>query len=132
MSLRLKTEDAFATYLSAATGKPAAYIVQAGHRIADLQLPAMVVHAEQSEPVTEGSPAGDRKVTLNCSVMTPVETATAVTAHRSAFQWLNASLAATTALSAVTFYGGYLGAEQTGTNERVMQDGVTYTAFVRP
>ena len=132
MSLRLKTEDAFATYLSAATGKPAGYVVQAGHRIADLQLPAVVVHAEQSEPVVEGSTAAERKVTLNCSVMTPLETATAVTAHRSAFEWLNTALAATTALSAVTFMGGYPGAEQTGTNDKVQQDGVTYTAFVRP
>lgn len=132
MSLRLKTEDAFAAYLSGATGKPAAYVVQAGHRIADLQLPAVVVHAEQSEPVVEGSTAAERKVTLNCSIMTPIETATAVTAHRSAFEWLNSSLAATTALSTVTFMGGYLGAEQTGTNDKVQQDGVTFTAFVRP
>ena len=107
-------------------------MVQAGHRIADLQLPAVVVHAEQSEPVVEGSTATERKVTLNCSVMTPIETATAVTSHRSAFEWLNTALAATTALSVVTFMGGYPGAEQTGTNDRVMQDGITYTAFVRP
>lgn len=132
MSLRLKTEDAFATYLSAATAKPSGYVVQAGHRIADLQLPAVVVHAEQSEPVVEGSTAPERKVTLNCSIMTPLETATAVTAHRSAFEWLNTALAATTALSAVTFMGGYLGAEQTGSNDKVQQDGVTFTAFVRP
>lgn len=132
MSLRLKTEDAFATYLSAATGKPSGYVVQAGHRIEDLQLPAVVVHAEQSEPVVEGSTAAERKVTLNCSIMTPIETATAVSSHRAAFDWLNTALAATTALSSVTFMGGYLGAEQTGTNEKVMQDGVTYTAFIRP
>ena len=132
MSLRLKTEDAFATYLSAATAKPSGYVVQAGHRIADLQMPAVVVHAEQSEPVVEGSTATERKVTLNCSIMTPVETATAVTSHRAAFEWLNTALAATTALSTVTFMGGFPGAEQTGTNERVMQDGITYTAFVRP
>jgi hypothetical protein len=55
MSLRLKTEDAFSTYLSASTAKPSGYVVQAGHRIADLELPAVVVHAEQSEPVVEGS-----------------------------------------------------------------------------
>lgn len=132
MSLRLRTEDAVAAYLSATTAKPSGYVVQAGHRIADLQLPAVVVHAEQSEPVVEGSAATERKVTLNCSVMTPLETATAVTVHRSAFEWLNTALAATTALSAVTFMGGYLGAEQTGTNDKVQQDGVTYTAFVRP
>ena len=132
MSLRLKTEDAFATYLTASTAKPSAYVVQAGHRIDDLQLPAVVVHAEQSEPVVEGSTSGERKVTLNFSVMTPIETASVATTHRSAFDWLNTALAATTVLSAVTFMGGYPGAEQTGTNEKVMQDGVAYTAFVRP
>lgn len=131
MSLRLRTEDAVAAYLSATTAKPSGYVVQAGHRISDLQLPAVVVHAEQSEPVVEGSTAVERKVTLACSVMTPLETATAVTSHRSAFEWLNTALAATTALSAVTFMGGYLGAEQTGTNDKVMQDGLTFTAFVR-
>ena len=132
MSLRLKTEDAFTTYLTAATGKPAAYVVQAGHRIADLQLPAVVVHAEQSEPVAEGSPAPERKVALNFSIMTPLETASVATTHRNAFEWLNTALGATTVLSTVTFLGGYFGAEQTGTNEKVMQDGVAYTAFVRP
>lgn len=132
MSLRLKTEDAFTNYLSAATAKPEGYVVQAGHRIAELKLPAVVVHAEQSEPVVEGSTATERKVTLNCSVMTPVETATAVTTHRAAFSWLNAALTAVTSLSDVTFMGGFLGAEQTGTNDKVQQDGVTYTTFVRP
>ena len=132
MSLRLKTEDAMAAYLNGKSGKPAGYVVQAGHRIANLQLPAVVVHAEQSEPVVEGSTATERKVTLNCTVMTPLETATAVTAHRSAFEWLNTALSAITSLSAVTFMGGYPGAEQTGTNDKVQQDGVTYTAFVRP
>ena len=132
MSLRLKTEDAFATYLSAATAKPSGYVVQAGHRIADLQLPAVVVHAEQSEPVVDGSTAPERKVTLNCSIMTPLETATAVTTHRAAFLWLNDAMTAVTSLSTVTFMGGFLGAEQTGTNDKVQQDGVTYTAFVRP
>jgi hypothetical protein len=132
MSLRLKTEDAFATYLTTATGKPAAFVVQAGHRIADLQLPGVIVHAEQSEPVVEGSTSGERKVTLNCSIMTPIETTSVVTAHRAAFDWLNTALAATTVLSTVTFMGGYLGAEQTGTNDKVMEDGVNFTAFVRP
>lgn len=132
MSLRLKTEDAFATYLTAATGKPAGYVVQAGHRIADLQLPAVVVHAEQSEPVVEGSLASERKVTMNFSVMTSLETTSAVTSHRLAFAWLNESVSAATALSVVTLMGLYPGAEQTGNNDRVMQDGVTYTVFVRP
>lgn len=132
MSLRLKTEDAMAAYLNGKSGKPASYVVQAGHRIADLQLPAVVVHAEQSEPVVEGSAAAERKVTVNCSVMTPLETATAVTAHRSAFDWLNTALAELSQLATVTFLGGHPGAEQTATSERVMQDGVTYTAFVRP
>ena len=132
MSLRLKTEDAMAAYLNGKSGKPAGYVVQAGHRIANLQLPAVVVHAEQSEPVVEGSTATERKVTLNCSIMTPLETATAVTAHRAAFLWLNDALAALTSLSTVTFMGGFPGAEQTGTNDKVQQDGVTYTAFVRP
>lgn len=132
MSLRLKTEDAFATYLSAATGKPSGYVVQAGHRIADLQLPAVVVHAEQSEPVVEGSLASERKVTMNFSVMTSLETNSAVTSHRLAFAWLNESVSAATALSVVTLMGLYPGAEQTGNNDRVMQDGVTYTVFVRP
>jgi type IV secretory pathway TraG/TraD family ATPase VirD4 len=132
MSLRLKTEDAFTTYLTASTAKPSGYVVQAGHRIADLELPAVVVHAEQSEPVVEGSVSGERKVTLNFSIMTPMETSSVATTHRSAFDWLNTALAATTVLSAVTFMGGYPGAEQTGTNDKVMQDGLTYTAFVRP
>jgi hypothetical protein len=132
VSLRLKTEDALTARLTAAEGKPAAYVVQAGHRIANLALPAVVVHAETSEPVVEGSERPERKVTVNCTVMTPVETATAVTTHRGAFEWLNGALAATTALTTVTFMGAHLGAEQTGTNEKVAEDGVQYVVFVAP
>ena len=132
MSLRLKTEDAFATYLSASATKPSGYVVQAGHRIADLQLPAVVVHAEQGEPVVDGSLSQERKVTVNFSVMTPVETASVATTHRAAFQWLNDRLSGTTALSTVTFMGGYFGQESTGNSDKVMQDGLAYTAFVRP
>lgn len=132
MSLRLKTEDALASRLSAAAGKPAGYVVQAGHRISELQLPAIIVHSETSEPVVEGSANPERKVINQCSVMTPIETNDAVVTHRSVFEWLNSALSATTALSTVTLMGGYLGNETTGSNDRVMQDSVQYTAFVSP
>ena len=132
MSLRLKTEDALASRLASAAGKPAEYIVQAGHRIADLQLPAVIVHSVTSEPVVEGSAQSERKVMTQCSILTPLETTTAVTTHRAAFEWLNSSLSAITALSSVTFMGGYLGSETTGSNDKVQQDSVQYTAFVSP
>lgn len=132
MSLRLKTEDALASRLASAAGKPAGYVVQAGHRISDLQLPAVIVHSETSEPVVEGSAQAERKVISQCSILTPLETATAVTTHRAAFEWLNTALAATTALSTVAFMGGYLGSETTGSNDKVQQDSVQYTAFVSP
>ncbi|NBT36250.1 MAG: hypothetical protein EBT03_12085 [Betaproteobacteria bacterium] len=74
MSLRLAAEDGLAAYLTTAS-KPAGLYVQAGHRIADLQLPACIVHAESSVPVVEGSLATTRKVTFTCSIMTPLEVA---------------------------------------------------------
>ena len=131
MSLRLQTEDAFASYLASSATKPSGYVIQAGHRIAELQLPAVVVHAEQSDPVVEGSPSVERKVSLTFSVMSPLETSSVVTSHRSAFAWLNDRLAGTTTLSGVTFMGGYPGQESTANNDKVMADTLSYTAFVR-
>lgn len=131
MSLRLASEDGLAAYLSAAS-KPAVLYVQAGHRITDLQLPACIVHAESSVPVIEGSLATTRKVTFTCSIMTPLEVASTVTAHRSAFDWLNTQLAAVTTIAGATLMGGYLGEESTGSNDKLMEDSVKFTAFVVP
>ena len=97
MSLRLTSEDGLAAYLTAAS-KPAELYVQAGHRIADLQLPACIVHAESSAPVVEGSLATTRKVTFACSILTPIEVASTVTAHRTNFDWLNTKLTAVTTI----------------------------------
>lgn len=132
MSLRLNTEDAFSALLEASASKPAGYVVQAGHRIADLQLPAVIVHADSSSPVVEGSSGLERKVTMQCTIMTPVDASSAVTAHRAAFSWLNTALSSVTAVSVVTFMGGYFGSEQSGSNDKVMEDSLQYTAFVRP
>jgi len=131
MSLRLAAEDGLAAYLYSAS-KPAGLYVQAGHRIADLQLPACIVHAESSVPVVEGSLATTRKVTFTCSIMTPLEVASTVTAHRTNFDWLNTKLAAVTNITGATLMGGYLGEESTGSNDKVMEDSVKYTAFVTP
>lgn len=131
MSLRLTSEDGLAAYLNAAS-KPAGLYVQAGHRIADLQLPACIVHAESSAPVVEGSLATTRKVTFACSILTPIEVASTVTAHRTNFDWLNTKLAAVTNISGATLMGGYLGEESTGSNDKVMEDTVKFTAFVQP
>jgi len=131
MSLRLAAEDGLAAYLSTAS-KPAGLYVQAGHRITDLQLPAAVVHAESSVPVVEGSLATTRKVTFTCSIMTPLEVASTVTAHRTNFDWLNTQLAAVTTIAGATLMGGYLGEESTGSNDKVMEDSVKFTAFVVP
>ena len=116
MSLRLTSEDGLAAYLSAAS-KPAGLYVQAGHRIADLQLPACIVHAESSAPVVEGSLATTRKVTFACSILTPIEVASTVTAHRTNFDWLNTKLTAVTTIAGATLMGGYLGEESTGSND---------------
>ena len=131
MSLRLAAEDGLAAYLSTAN-KPAGLYVQAGHRIAELQLPACIVHAESSVPVVEGSLATTRKVTFTCSIMTPMEVASTVTAHRTNFDWLNTKLAAVNSISGATLMGGYLGEESTGSNDKVMEDSVKFTAFVTP
>ena len=131
MSLRLAAEDGLAAYLSTAS-KPAGLYVQAGHRIAELQLPACIVHAESSVPVVEGSLAITRKVTFTCSIMTPMEVASTVTAHRTNFDWLNTKLAAVTNISGATLMGGYLGEESTGSSDKVMEDSVKFTAFVTP
>ena len=131
MSLRLASEDGRAAYLSAAS-KPAGLYVQAGHRITDLQLPAAVVHAESSVPVIEGSLATTRKVTFTCTIMTPLEVASTVTAHRTNFDWLNTQLAAVTTIAGATLMGGYLGEESTGSNDKLMEDSVKFTAFVVP
>ena len=131
MSLRLAAEDGLAAYLSTAS-KPAGLYVQAGHRIAELQLPACIVHAESSAPVVEGSLAITRKVTFTCSIMTPIEVASTVTAHRTNFDWLNTKLAAVTNISGATLMGGYLGEESTGSSDKVMEDSVKFTAFVTP
>jgi len=131
MSLRLAAEDGLAAYLSTAS-KPAGLYVQAGHRIAELQIPACIVHAESSVPVVEGSLATTRKVTFTCSIMTPLEVASTVTAHRTNFDWLNTKLAAVTTIAGATLMGGYLGEESTGSNNKVMEDSVKFTAFVTP
>jgi hypothetical protein len=131
MSLRLAAEDGLAAYLSTAS-KPAGLYVQAGHRIAELQLPACIVHAESSVPVVEGSLATTRKVTFTCSIMTPLEVASTVTAHRTNFDWLNTKLTAVTSIAGATLMGGYLGEESTGSNDKVMEDSVKYTAFITP
>lgn len=131
MSLRLAAEDGLAAYLSTAS-KPAGLYVQAGHRIAELQLPACIVHAESSVPVVEGSLAPTRKVTFTCSIMTPMEVGSTVTAHRTNFDWLNTKLAAVTSITGSTLMGGYLGEESTGSNDKVMEDSVKFTAFVTP
>jgi hypothetical protein len=131
MSLRLTSEDGLAAYLTAAS-KPAGLYVQAGHRIADLQLPACIVHAESSVPVVEGSLATTRKVTFTCSILTPLEVASTVTAHRTNFDWLNTKLTAVNTIAGATLMGGYLGEESTGSNDKVMEDSVKFTAFVQP
>lgn len=131
MSLRLTSEDGLAAYLNTAS-KPAGLYVQAGHRIADLKLPACIVHAESSVPVVEGSLATTRKVTFACSIMTPIEVASTVTAHRTYFDWLNTKLTAVTTITGATLMGGYLGEESTGSNDKVMEDTVKFTAFVQP
>jgi hypothetical protein len=131
MSLRLAAEDGLAAYLSTAS-KPAGLYVQAGHRIAELQLPACIVHAESSVPVVEGSLATTRKVTFTCSIMTPLEVVSTVTAHRTNFDWLNTKLTAVTTIAGATLMGGYLGEESTGSNDKVMEDSVKYTAFITP
>lgn len=132
MSLRLTAEDGLAAYLTTAVSKPANLTVQAGHRILDLTLPGCVVHAESSEPVVEGSLLTPRKVTFLCSIMTPIEVANTVTAHRTAFAWLNTSLTNVTTIAGATLMGGFLGEETTGNNDKVMEDAVKFTAFIQP
>jgi hypothetical protein len=83
-------------------------------------------------PVIEGSLATTRKVTFTCTIMTPLEVASTVTAHRTNFDWLNTQLAAVTTIAGATLMGGYLGEESTGSNDKLMEDSVKFTAFVVP
>ena len=131
MSLRLAAEDGLAAYLTTAS-KPAGLYVQAGHRIADLQLPACIVHAESSVPVVEGSLVTTRKVMFTCIIMISLEVVSTVTVHRSNFDWLNTKLTVVTTIAGATLMGGYLGEESTGSNDKVMEDSVKFTAFVTP
>ena len=71
MSLRLDFESALTIYLTTVSpSKPYGLNIQAGHRIDDLQVPALIIHAETAEPSEQGVQSTTRKITIEATVLT--------------------------------------------------------------
>lgn len=138
MSLRLAFEDKLASYLSTVSpSKPSGLNIQPGHKITELELPALVIHANNSEVIQEGLQGNTRKITVQATVMTPVDDAQTVVSHTASFLWAEARLKDRAAIMAgvtagVSVLGGYIQSEQTETNERAMADSITAIFFVDP
>jgi len=138
MSLRLSFEAKLADYLTTVSpSKPSTLQVQAAHKITDLEMPALVVHAESAEPVEEGLQGTTRKITVQATVMTPIQETATVASHTAAFLWAEARLKDRAAMisgitAGVTLLGSHIQAERTETNERAMADSVTAVFFVNP
>jgi len=137
MSLRLDFESALTSYLTTVSpSKPTGLNVQAGHRIDDLQVPALIIHAEAAEPITEGNPGADRKIKIDATVITPMqETGTAVS-HSAAFLWACERLRDSSAISSaitvgMSVYGSYIADEKSSGNETAMGDTVTAFFYVK-
>ena len=138
MSLRLSFEDKLASYLTTVSpSKPAGLNVQAAHKISDLELPALVIHAESAEAIEEGLQGNTRKITVQATVMTPVQETATVASHTANFLWAEARLKDRSALisgitAGMTILGSHIGTERTESNERAMADSVTAIFYVDP
>ena len=138
MSLRLSFEDKLTSYLTTVSpSKPAGLNVQAAHKISDLELPALVIHAESAEAIEEGLQGNTRKITVQATVMTPVQETATVASHNAFFLWAEARLKDRAAMmsgitAGVTILGSHIQNERTETNERSMADSVTVVFYVDP
>jgi hypothetical protein len=136
MSLRLSFENKLASYLTTVSpSKPAGLNIQAGHKISELDLPALVIHAESAESIEDGLQGNTRKITVQATVMTPVDDAQTVVSHTASFLWAEARLKDRASIMAgvtagVSVLGSYIQAERTETNERAMADSITAIFFV--
>jgi hypothetical protein len=138
MSLRLSFENKLASYLTTVSpSKPAGLNIQAGHKISELDLPALVIHAESAESIEDGLQGNTRKITVQATVMTPVDDAQTVVSHTASFLWAEARLKDRASIisgvtAGVSVLGSYIQAERTETNERAMADSITAVFFVDP
>jgi len=138
MSLRLSFEDKLASYLTTVSpSKPTGLNIQAGHKISELDLPALVIHAESAESIEDGLQGNTRKITVQATVMTPVDDAQTVVSHTASFLWAEARLKDRASIisgvtAGVSVLGSYIQAERTETNERAMADSITAIFFVDP
>jgi len=138
MSLRLSFESKLASYLTTVSpSKPTGLNIQAGHKISELDLPALVIHAESAESIEDGLQGNTRKITIQATVMTPVDDAQTVVSHTASFLWAEARLKDRASIisgvtAGVSVLGSYIQAERTETNERAMADSITAIFFVDP
>ncbi|NBQ64091.1 MAG: hypothetical protein EBS49_00905 [Verrucomicrobia bacterium] len=138
MSLRLLFEEKLADYLTTVSpSKPSALQVQAAHKITELEMPALVIHAESAETMDEGIQTNTRKITVQASVMTPIQETATVPSHTAAFLWAEARLKDRSAIisgvtAGVTILGSYIQSERTESNERAMSDSFTAVFYVDP
>lgn len=138
MSLRLSFESKLADYLtSVSPSKPASLQVQAAHKITDLEMPALVIHAESAETMEEGIQTNTRKITVQASVMTPIQETATVASHTAAFLWAEARLKDRAAMisgitAGVTILGSHISGEKTEGNDKAMADSVTAVFYVDP
>ena len=138
MSLRLSFENKLASYLTTVSpSKPTGLNIQAGHKISELDLPALVIHAESAESIEDGLQGNTRKITVQATVMTPVDDSQSVVSHTASFLWAEARLKDRASIMAgvtagVSVLGSYIQAERTETNERAMADSITAIFFVDP
>jgi len=138
MSLRLDFENALTSYLTAVSpSKPDGLNIQAGHRIDDLQVPALIIHAESSEPIEQGLQGTTRKVSVEATVLTPVQESGTVASHNAFFKWTEARLrdksAMVTAItSGMTLLGSHITGEKSSGNDQAMGDTVTAVFYIDP
>ena len=138
MSLRLSFESKLASYLTTVSpSKPTGLNIQAGHKISELDLPALVIHAESAESIEDGLQGNTRKIIVQATVMTPVDDAQTVVSHTASFLWAEARLKDRASIISgvtvgVSVLGSYIQAERTETNERAMADSITAIFFVDP
>ena len=136
MSLRLDFENALTSYLTTVSpSKPTGLNIQAGHRIDDLQVPALIIHAESAEPISDGNPGADRKIRIDASVITPMQETGTATSHSAFFLWTcerlrNSSAICSAVTSGMTVYGSYIADEKSSGNDQAMGDTVSAFFFV--
>jgi len=138
MSLRLSFESKLTDYLSAVSpSKPSGLNIQAAHRIDELATPALVIHAENAETMEEGIQTNTRKITVQATVMTPIQETATVASHNSFFLWTEARLKDRAAMisgitAGVTILGSHISGEKTEGNDKAMADSVTAVFYVDP